>query len=74
MEKEMKRRLERFGIVETDSKTWVHPWETYWILYCKSHHNLLIKVLNRMYPNYQFFLGESHINNTIYKVINIYKK
>ena len=74
MEKEMTKRLEKFGRVETDSKTWVHPWETYWRLYCKKHHGLLVKILSKMYPNYTFSLGESHICGTIFKVIIINKK
>lgn len=74
MNKEMRKRLERFGRVETDSKTWVHPWETYWHLYCNKHHRLLVKILSKMYTDYYFSLGECHICGTIYKVINISKK
>jgi len=73
MEKEMRKRLEKFGRVETDSKTWVHPWETYWRLYCKKHHGLLVKILSKMYTDYTFSLGESHICGTIFKVIIINK-
>lgn len=73
MDKEMRKRLEVFGRVETDYKTWVHPWETYYHLYCKKHHNLLVKVLSKMYPDYHFSRGECHICNTIYQVINISK-
>ena len=74
MNKEMRKRLEVFGRVETDSKTWVHPWETYWVWYCKKHHDMLIRVCSKIYPEYVFQLGESVICNTIYKVINISKK
>jgi len=74
MDKEMIKRLEKFGRVESDSKTWVHPWKTYWHLYCKKHHDLLIKVLSKMYPEYLFYRGECHICGTIYQVIEISKK
>lgn len=74
MNKEMRKRLERFGRVETDFKTWVQPWETYWHLYCKRHHDLLVKVLARKYPDYDFSRGECRIRETIYQVIHIYKK
>lgn len=74
MDKEMRKRLEKFGQVESDSKTWVHPWETYWHLYCKSHHDLLVKVLRKMYPDYSFSRGECHICGTIFQVINIYTR
>ena len=74
MDKEIRKRLERFGRVETDYKTWVHPWETYWRLYCKKHHGLLVKILSKMYTDYTFSLGESHFRETIIKVIIINKK
>lgn len=74
MTKEMKQELERFGRVETDYATWVHPWREYWRLYCKSHHDLLIKVLSKKYPDFYFYHGESHICNTIYHVIKIDRK
>lgn len=73
MDKEMRKRLEVFGRVETDYKTWVHPWETYYHLYCKKHHDLLVNVLSKMYPDYHFSRGECVICNTIYQVINISK-
>lgn len=70
----MTKRLEKFGRVEADSKTWVHPWETYYHLYCNKHRKLLVKILSKMYTDYSFSLGECHICGTIYEVINISKK
>lgn len=74
MDKEIRKRLEKFGRIEPDLRTWIHPWKTYWHLYCKKHHSLLVKILNKMYKGYHFSLGECHICGTIYKVINISKK
>ena len=74
MTKEMRKDLERFGRVEMDSKTWVHPWTTYYHLYCKRHHDLLIKLLSKKYPDFYFYHGECHICNTIYHVINFERK
>ena len=74
MTDEMKKDLERFGRIEKDYKTWIHPWKPYYTLYCKRHHSLLVKTLSRKYPKYSFCVGEAHICNTIYRVINIGRK
>lgn len=74
MKEELRKDLERFGRVEIDSATWVHPWVDYWRLYCGKHRDLLIKILSRKYPAYTFHKGESVIHPKIYEVIIIEKK
>ena len=74
MTKEMKQDWERFGKIVPDSKTWVHPWETYYHFYVKSHHNLLIKILSKKYPDFIFYNAESVCCNTISHIINFERK
>ena len=74
MDKDLLKDLRRFGHVEYDEKTWVHPWESWWHLYCPRHRDLLIKILGAKYPKYRFYKDECHISGRIYQVINIEKR
>ena len=74
MDEKLKKDIERFGRIEPDYATWVHPWREYWMLFCNNHIDLLVKILNAKYNDYTFYKGEAHICNTIYKVIIINKK
>lgn len=75
MNEEMQADLEQYGRIEPDSKTWVHPWETYWHWWCGKHDmKKLISEMSDKYQDFNFYQAEVHINNTIYQVVNISKK
>ena len=79
MTDEVRKQLERFSEVDQDTKTWVHPWETYWRMYRfknNSHRHIeaLLRIFNARFCGYSFQRGETHINNNIYPTIIIYKK
>lgn len=75
MNEEMKADLEQYGRIEPDSKTWVHPWETYWHWWCGKHDmKKLISEMSVKYQDFNFYQAEAHINNIIYQIINISKK
>ena len=67
----MLKELEAYGRVEQDSKTWVHPWETYWHIYCgRANRDELIKKFSEKWPDFIFYKSESHICGTIYQTIS----
>lgn len=77
MTEELRRDLERFGRVEGDTVNWVPvgQWYSYWHCYVGTwERDAIIKEFSEKYPDYSFGIGECHINNVIYPVINIYKR
>ena len=74
MDKEMLKDLEKLGRIQPDSKTWVHPWITYWHWWVSENRDEVIKEFSEKYKNYHFYKAEAHINNVIYEIINIDEK
>lgn len=74
MNDEMLKDLEKLGKVQSSSKTWVHPWVTYWHWWVAENRDEVIKEFSQKYKNYFFYKAEAHINNVIYQIINIDKR
>ena len=79
MDNEMRNYLKQYGRVQSDEKTWVHPWVTYWRVFGFDHETYvrlddIIKHLSERYPAYAFGKGETIICNIIYPTIIINKK
>lgn len=72
--KEMLNELEAYGRIESDDKTWVHPWKPYWHLYCKGNRDKLIKKFSEKWPDFIFYKDESHICGVIYQTISFERK
>lgn len=74
MTPELRKDLERFGRVETDTVTWVPKWYNYWHCFTgNQERDAIISELSEKYPGYSFYKDRCINGNRIFRVINIYK-